>query len=175
MNKTGIECLREEMERRGMNKAQQYSKVAAVVLDILAETGTAYQNVWDAEQTLDRLKREISAAMFKIEDLNAELNGLNNSVNARRRMIEMEIADERHKLDADKEYINNFLHDLEKCETEQARDAMRQAQVYINTVDDLVQSAYDRTAFIASLASVMTGGKFDHIKELKQINPRTFA
>lgn len=171
---TGIECLRKEMEKRGLNKSQQNSKVAAVVLDILSETGTEYTSVWDAEQTLDSLNRKISNAQSQLDDLNAEIAGTNDSVNTRRRLVEMQFAAKKRELDADKEYINHFLSDLENCETPEGRDAMRQAQVYINTVEPLVQSAYDRTAFIASLAAVMTGGKFDNIKELKKINPKIF-
>lgn len=92
---TGLECLRAEMEKRGMNKQQQTSKVAAVVLDILSETGTAYTSVYDAEQTLENLKRQIASAEYTLSELQSELAGVNESVNYRRRVEEMKMEAEK--------------------------------------------------------------------------------
>lgn len=85
---TGIECLRAEMEKRGMTKSQQTSKVVAVVLDILSNTGTSYTSVYDAEQTLGKLQREIESAKYQLSEITKELAGTNESVNYKRRMEE---------------------------------------------------------------------------------------
>ena len=50
---TGLECLKEEMKRRGMNQSQCDSKVAAVVLDILSESGTQFTQEWQERKDLD--------------------------------------------------------------------------------------------------------------------------
>lgn len=80
---------------------------------------------------------------------------------------------ERERQDL-QEYIDGFLKDIEKCETPEGRDAMRRAQVYVNTVGNMVQSAYDRTAYINALGAIMTRGSFDCTVELKKINPKLF-
>jgi transcriptional regulator with XRE-family HTH domain len=52
-------------------------------------------------------------------------------------------------------YIKNFNESLEKMETPEARDALKTAQLFINTID--VQTDQNNTAFINGLAMILCG------------------
>ena len=52
-------------------------------------------------------------------------------------------------------YIKNFNESLEKMETPEARDALKTAQLFINTID--VQTNQNNTAFISGLAMILCG------------------
>ncbi|MBR4452403.1 MAG: hypothetical protein IKS39_11245 [Clostridia bacterium] len=69
--------------------------------------------------------------------------------------------------------IEAFNKALENCETAEGRDKLREVQVYINTTK--AETKYDNTAFIAGLAEVITGGRFNGMEKLKQINPKLFT
>ena len=71
------------------------------------------------------------------------------------------------------EYIKKFLDSIEKCETAEARDTMKTAQMFVNSVD--VDTKYDNTAFIIGLASILSNGQINGIDELKKINKNMFA
>ena len=67
-------------------------------------------------------------------------------------------------------YIDVFLKAISDCETQEARDALRTAQMFINSVS--VDTKYDNTAFIIGLASILSQGKTGAIDELRKINPK---
>ena len=71
---------------------------------------------------------------------------------------------------ADKEYIANFYKALFDCDTEEGKDVMRTAQVFINSVN--VKTVYDNTAFIIGLAAILSGGKVGAIEELHKLNTK---
>ena len=153
---TGLDCLRDELAKRGLSKAQIESKSVAVVLDVIANTGERYTNLQDEEahasNKLNELKyvlkageRQLSSLEFKLNELRREMRGY-------------------------KDYINEFNKSLLECETQEGRDAMRIAQMFVNSVD--VDTKYDNTAYIIGLASILSGGKINAIKELKKINKK---
>ena len=160
---TGLELLREEMLKRGMTKSQVESKVAAVVLDILANTGNVYSDTYKAEQRLAELRREQDRIEAEIErgkkDI-ANLRDITNDLERARRK------DWEEKL----RYIERFNEGLEKCESQADRDAMRRAQVFVNSVS--IDTKYDNTAFIIGLASILSNGSIEAIDALKKINPK---
>lgn len=134
---TGLDCLREEMEKRGCNKAQIESKTAAVVLDILSNSGTIYTDIQEAEKRLSDLRNAIS-----VRELNAALREqrINNAESRNKKILEdIEKAKER------------FL----KPETPAARDRLRLAQFYKDSVE--INNEYQRTAFIKGLGAILAG------------------
>ncbi len=153
---TGLECLKEEMKRRGMNQAQCDSKVAAVVLDILSESGTQFTQEWQDKKDLDD-------AWYAIE---REKNGL-HCEEIRLGKARKEIEDYAKNV---QDYVERFFAGLAECETDEGRDAMKRAQMFVNTVDP--KTAYDNTAFIIGLASILSGGKTAAIDELRKINKK---
>lgn len=160
---TGIDCLREEMEKRGCSKTQIDSKVVAVVLDIISQSGNKYTDMFESEyresKRLCELKQEISLATVALARAKNELRGLESKRNAVIKQVE----------EANK-YIEAFNRSLTDCETEQGRDAMRRAQVFINSVS--VNTAYDNTAYIVSLGAILSDGKIGLLDELRKINPK---
>lgn len=153
---TGLDYLRDELAKRGLSKTQIESKTAAVVLDVIANTGERYTNLqgeeahasnrlYALERILEVKERELSRLEFKLNEL-------------RREMREY------------KDYINEFNKSLLECETQEGRDAMKIAQMFVNSVD--VDTKYDNTAYIIGLASILSGGKINAIKELKKVNKK---
>lgn len=154
---TGLDALREEIIRRGGTEAMAKSKTAALVLEILSE-GKAYSTVqWEIEELERKLEytktapqRDAETKLLKAEHVYCDA-----------RQMKAEV-DEKVK------YIESWVDGLNQCETPEARDNMRTAQVFINTVN--VDTKYDNTAFIVALASILTGGKINGVKALKNIN-----
>ena len=153
---SGLDCLREEMARRGCTKAQIESKTAAVVLDILANSGDKYTKLAETEGELDR----------KIRGLELMKSRLEREIQRKRWDLERI----QEGVQSDKEYIEAFNRSLTMCETEEGRDAMRRAQMFVNSVD--VETKYDNTAFIVALGAILSDGKIGAIEELRKINPR---
>ena len=153
---TGLDYLRDELAERGLSKTQIESKSVAVVLDVIANTGERYTNLHDEEvrasNKLYKLERISEVKERELRELEFRLNEL------KREMREYE------------DYINEFNKSLLECETQEGRDAMRIAQMFVNSVD--VDTKYDNTAYIIGLASILSGGKINAINELKKINKK---
>lgn len=153
---TSLDCLREELKRRGMTNAQIESTVVAVVLDIVANSGDKYTKIreeeHDTSKRLYELKCQVRYAEEKLERMRKE---------------EEELKQRREQFE---DYIDKFNKGLNECETAEGRDAMRTAQVYINLVD--VDTKYDNTAYIIGLASILSNGKISAIEELQKINKK---
>ena len=162
---TGLDCLREEMEKRGCNKAQINSKVAAIVLDILSNAGDKYTKMVDQENELseraNRLHGEYWSYVHLIDHLKIRLT-----------RIEDELKQKKAERDEKESYIAEFYALLQECETAEGRDAMKTAQTFINTVN--VNTKYDNTAFIIGLSAILCRGGVNPMRELKKINPHLF-
>ena len=160
---TGLDCLRKEMERRGLSKAQIESKVAAVVLDIVANSGYEHEEVWRKEygesQRLNEICNERRNAERQVAQLQFDIKRLNR---------ELKAVQERR--DHCEDYIDEFNKSLQECETADGRDAMRIAQMFTNSVS--IDTKYDNTAYIIGLAGILSGKKINPTHELKKINKR---
>lgn len=131
---TGLEMLKQEMLKRGCTKAQTESKLVAIVLDIVAETGTAYTDLREAEER-----------MKKTNNAEAAL---------RKREKALEEAEEKFRAETG-DYVEDFKNLLRDCETAKARDALRVAQMFTDSID--IKTAYDNTAYINGLAMLLCG------------------
>ena len=160
---TGLELLREEMLKRGLNKQQVESKAVAVILDILANTGDRYTKMQQEEAQATALYRKM---MEGYQDADAMLRVRRRELQA----VNEEIKRAREYRAECEAYINKFKESLTKCETGEGRDAMRAAQMFVNSVT--VDTKYDNTAFIIGLAAILSGAKIEPITELKKINKR---
>ena len=160
---TGLDCLRTEMLERGMTKNQINSKIVAVVLDILAQSGTKYSEMWEKEkETSDRLDEVSRELKYQITRLKG----------AEALMAVYQRTAEKFKTECEecKVYIDEFNKSLEACETTSGRDAMRTAQMYVNSVD--IDTKYDNTAFIIGLSAILSRGAINPVDELRKINPK---
>lgn len=155
---TGLDCLREEMKKRGCSKQQIKSETAAIVLDILSNSGTINTDIVEAEKQLAETQRKNER----------ELQWLKIRADEIRHQQE-DVAERENKL---KEQKANFLKSLLDCETPEGRDAIKRAQFFINSIS--VDTRYDNTAFINGLGAILSNGGFDAIEELKKVNPKLF-
>lgn len=143
---TGLECLKEEMAKRGCSKAQIESKTVAIVLDILSNTGTKFTEQFDEDKFLDHKKKSL-------ELKETQLKGREKRIEQRMEEVEERINDVNKSIEETKEYIKSFYESLKQCETPEARDKQKLAQLFVNTVN--LESSQNNTAFIEGLARIL--------------------
>jgi hypothetical protein len=156
---TGLECLRAELRKKGFSKGQTESKVVAGVLDIFAESGDKYKQQDELLNEINNLKIEISRLQSYKQRIEYEIN--------------YKVGEFKRQQKDAQDYIEQFYTAIEKCETEEGKDMLRLAQMFVNSVD--VNSKYDNTAYIIGLAGILSGNKIAPITELKKINKKLFA
>ncbi len=156
---TGLELLREELKKRGFNDHNVNGKLVAAVLDILSNTDHAYSDMVKAEQELDAVRLRVKRKSLEYTRREFEL-----------KQAEQDFKQARWEV---VQYIEKFNAALSECETAEGRDAMRRAQMFVNSVS--VNSKYDNTAYIIGLASILTNGSIGAIDELKKVNPKLFG
>lgn len=154
----GLECLREEMKKRGCNKAQIESSTAAIVLDIVANTGNDYTNARELEMKLEIRENRLANKERSI--------ARREEVIAEKEKNISKYLDEKIKGTID--YIQSFMDALEKCETPEGRDAMKRAQLFINTVS--IETSQNNTAFIEGLSRILSFGVFDVPQKLEKVD-----
>lgn len=155
---TGLDCLRDEMEKRGCSKAQVESKTAAIVLDILANMGHVNTDIVEAERKLADVKRQTEREIRYCEMRKFEIREKEREFNER--------------VETEQKRLDDFMQKLSECETPEARDAIRRARLFIDCAD--VNSKYDNTAYIIGLGSILSNGNVDVIGEMQKINPAIF-
>ena len=160
---TGLDCLRAEMKNRGMKEVQINSKVAAVVLDILANSGTKYTDMVKEEE-------EESARLSELKNMVIALRHEADRCKYIIKKYEDGIASQKARWQEEQEYIDRFFEELQKCETPEGRDAMRRLQIYKNEVN--IETKYDNTAHIVALGAILSTGAYSPMVELAKINPK---
>lgn len=158
---TGLECLYEELQKRGYKKQQIVNlKIIPVLLDIISNSGEMYQELDTLQKDVNRLKREKKEAENELSILESSISSLEWNI--------------QHKADScykqAEEYISKFFDALNSCETPEARDALKTAQMFVNSVD--VETKYDNTAFIIGLSAILTRGAVAPVDELRKINKK---
>jgi len=157
---TGLECLHNELLKRGCNKMQLQSKVIPIILDIVANSGTKYQQIDGLQDEIKKLEKQRDDIRRQIAVEKANLEFMRGDINRIRK---------QEWFDAP-EYVQEFYKALEDCETDSGRDALRCAQMFVNSVS--VDTKYDNTAFIIGLSAILSGGRVAPVKELHKINKR---
>lgn len=150
---TGRELLFEELEKRGLTKTQIESKGVAAVLDVIANDGK--NNYMKAKELEDAIRIKESALRALNEDLlirrsqkEFELKELDRKLEVRKQQCDEYVDDA-------KDYITKFNKSLEACETPEARDRLRLAQVFTNSVH--IQSPQNMSVFIYTLGALLAG------------------
>lgn len=164
---TGLDCLRKEMMAHGLTKQQAESKAATVALDILCGANGRYSD-------MDKIQAEIKLLEQRKETLWDECRQYEIKINACMENLET-ITQDVNKItsrayDETVKYIHSFFDALNTFETPEARDTLKIAQMFANTVN--VDTKYDNTAFIIGLASILTHGNITPIDELRKINKK---
>lgn len=164
---TGLDCLKEEMIKRGLTKQQAESKTVLIVLDILSGAEGKYLDLARLEERIEELKEDeeqlkstIAEYRRKAIACSMELKQIIDSVNAKAIALYQENV----------KYIRDFLHVLETAETPEGRDALKAAQMFVNTIN--VDTKYDNTSFIIGLASILSQGRMAAVEALHRINDK---
>lgn len=151
---TGLECLKEELLAKGYTKAQTESKVVIGVLEVLANDKTGiYKDLEKASRDHEAMRLAVSEKRRIVSMYEDSLKHMTESFN--------EQCTER---------IEKFYEILGNAETPEGRDAIRIAQMFINSVD--VDTKYDNTAFIIGLASILSRWNTGPMDELRKINTK---
>ena len=155
---TGLECLREALRQAGATTAQANSKVVEMTLGILAEQPGLYSDEARLLSEIHTLESKRNQLLREIERLKSEKSRLDKTL--------ADFAESEIKPLFG--YIDRFLEAISKGETPQGRDALKCAQMFVNSVN--VDTKYDNTAFIIGLAQILSCGKIDAIDELRKVN-----
>lgn len=156
---TGLDCLREELLAKGFNKQQVNSKIFLGTLEVVANSQGKYTD-------LDRLEEDIKKLKSEAEDLNAAVRNLTYFRDTLKKQISEKIEMEYGPI---QEYIDSFFEALKECETPEGRDALKAAQVFVNSCS--VNTKYDNTAYIIALGSILSKGGYYPMEELSKVNP----
>lgn len=150
-----LDEMKEELIKRGLHPTQTTAKAIPHVMDIMTQD----DKYWD----LVRIDEEIRSQEKRAERARAIADG------AEKRAAELMRASLKG-IKNDKEYIANFYKALFDCDTAEAKDNMKAAQVFINSVN--VNTVYDNTAFIIGLVAILSGGKVGAMEELHKLNTK---
>ena len=161
---TGLDCLREEMEKRGANKAQIESKTATMVLDILSEANGRYEDLAKLEADIKDCEDYLQKMKSQIYDYEQRVAYLYHKIQSSQEEIQKEIDKKYGEAIA---YIEEFHKCLKECETPEGRDAMRRAQVFVNSVN--IENERNNTYFIQGLAMVMANNPIGNITKYEKV------
>ena len=164
---TGLELLKEEMMKRGCTRVQADSKAVLAALEIISESEGKYTDLAKLEKDIEEKEREKKELEKWLDQSRQRLNKLQFCEGVIKDQLNR-FAKDRYKKTTD--YIDKFFKALEECETPAGRDAIKAAQMYVNSVD--VDTKYDNTAFIIGLASILSRGGIAPVEELHKINPK---
>lgn len=156
---TGLDCLREELLAKGFNKQQVNSRIFLGTLEVVANSQGKYTD-------LDRLEKDIKELKSEVEDLNEAVRNLTDLRNTLKTQLSEKIEMEYRPI---QEYIDSFFEALKECETPEGRDALKAAQVFVNSCS--VNTKYDNTAYIIALGSILSKGGYYPMEELSKVNP----
>lgn len=150
---TGKELLFQELRERGLKEQQINSKTVAVVLDVIANDGTERYLI--AKEVDDELKKKNEALVslqsrVKIQKWHAEKEL--EELRSQSEELEKNIKIMKEEFD---EYVDEFGKAVSSLETPEARDRLKTAQLFVNSV--LVRSNENNTVFIHGLSLILAG------------------
>ena len=160
---TGRENLIEELRSRGATKAQLNSKLIPLMLEILSESDGEYLRIYELEQEIASKERNLQALQANIQIAKHKLEDF-------RKLTQAEIEKLKLARNDFEEDMKTFTQSLAECETAEGRDTIRTAQLYIESVD--ISTAYDNTAYIIGLASILSNGNVGAMQTLQKINKK---
>ena len=127
-----------------------------VILDIIANSDDNHVQEFQIKADIENLKEEYNYWEKRVNKLRDDY---------------MKECNEQIKWRNDiEEYVNKMLAQLETCETEEGRDRIKLAQMYVNSVN--VVTKYDNTAFTIGLSAILSNGKVAPVDELRKINKK---
>ena len=158
---TGLECLQQELIKRGLNAAQAQSKVVPAVLDIVSQS-TMYTDIAALQKDIKELAKTRAALEKEVADYRAHIKRSERELE--------ELATEKDRM---ARYIETFNKSLSDCSSEEGRDRLRAAQFFANNTR--IETCYDNTAFIRGLAAILSGGKIaDFAEKIEKLDPDKF-
>lgn len=122
-----LEELKLKMLERGCQPVQVNAKVVAIVLDILADSGTAFIDAHEAEKRLYVMRQETEA---KLQAERSKVIKEQEKLELRTAEYEKTRKATEASLAGKTAYINDWYKAIEATETPEGRDTMRKAQFF---------------------------------------------
>ena len=166
-----LKRLREILKGLGCNGANVLSKAVTLTYGILTKC--------DKEQLreAERLGDEISSMEYRIKQLKEqrdyaleEAKEKNLQETIRLQKKESELNDKAEKIEEEQKKLSELAERINNAADQETKSKIIMAQWFRDNVD--VKTAYDNTAFIVGLASVL--GSPAAIDQIQEINPKLF-
>lgn len=162
---TGLELFEQEMRTRGCTESQIKSKAVAIALDIISQNKNKYfEDIRGIEKEIQSLRGEIACYRSEVEHQKSLYEYEKKRLDECRAKQKEFFDDEYNKIS---EYVKAFYLALEDMETPEQRDALKTAQIFVNSVE--INSKYDNTAFIDGLAAILSKGQGAELRELRKV------
>ncbi len=174
---TGLDCLKEELLKRGARKQQVESQIVPLVLDIVANSNGEFTDYGQLTDDVQRLRKTVDSLQGRYSELMSEYVKLNVQVTylrTEKRELHEKARAEFLSSEAGhaQQYADKFFKALEDCETPEARDRLRAAQVFTNTVN--IDTKYDNTEYIRGLWILLSGTSLNGLDKLHKMTPDLF-
>ncbi len=140
--------------KAGANKRMANSKIAEVCFTVCANNPKLLELI-DLDRACEKKKTElinIESQIHLAKMLKPEYERIKEFIKSHEGM---EKAADIYQ--ANVEYIEKFNKSLDECDTKEGRDALRLAQVFVNSVD--TNTDQNNTAFINGLACILSRGE----------------
>ena len=154
-----LDEIREELKKKGANSGQLSSKLLPMIMDVVSGAGDKYSAMYKLENDIMSLRVSFDVINKAKKNLEADVNWLKDE----RQTIIDEINEEIGG------YCEKFIKALNECETPEARDRLRIAQMFVNSVH--VEGVNDNAMYIAGLASILSNGEVAALDELQKMKP----
>lgn len=169
-----IETYRDAMINAGITKQMAESKTAMIALSVLSNNPDLIK-VYDIEQIIRDTERKAVQALRRYDCLTDMVERLESKYGSIKANIEASEIYQRTENMCDRmnEYLDRFFESINNCETKEGRDAIKAAQMFVNTVE--VNSKYDNTAFIAGMAAILSRTPSMSLDRLEKVNHKIEA
>ncbi|HAN58650.1 MAG TPA: hypothetical protein DCQ45_06645 [Erysipelotrichaceae bacterium] len=164
----------EKLMKMGASKQQTESKIAKIVFQLCANDEEV-SKLFKEKDLLNKIKKEEEEKVRNVEYLVNKISRLHKDIDRAQKkyseivdkLSELPSMDEINEYLITQKYIDDFNKELKNQETKEARDKLRTAQLFMNTVE--VKTPQNNTYFIGGLASILSGVEFTKIPKLEKV------
>lgn len=158
----------------GASKQQTEAKIAKMVFQLCANDEEVLKLFKEKEmleeikEEEDFLKHEVNRLeSYRLDTKKAWYEMENKLKEVKEKLKELPSLDDIDNFLRTQKYIDDFNEELKNQETKEARDKLRTAQLFMNTVE--VKTPQNNTYFIGGLASILSGVEFTKIPKLEKV------
>lgn len=152
---TGLECLQEEMKKRGATKSTIDSKAVPMLIEIFADNmGLVTDSFFSIQEEMKKSTCEMNMVRNEFYNKSIELSERETALNKTYGKLHDELFEMQKRL-------CDLQEQLEACETEESRDRIRLLDQFDRRVLPMYgnqkMNGYERTAYIKGCAAILSG------------------